>query len=112
MITAIIVFFVGVPLAAIAFAARRAGFRAYYLLAASVIGEFLGVLLFAAYTRLEANAIRAGKMAGAVLYFPPEAPQDRVKGIVLAIVLSICVGVAIWGIVLLGRLIYVHAKSA
>lgn len=112
VITPIIIFFIGVPLAAIAFTAKLAGFRAFYVLAASVIGEFLGQLLFAVYTTLAANAIRTGKMAGAVLYFPPAAPQERLKGIVLAIVVFICLGFAIGGTVLLGRLIYVRAKSA
>ena len=112
MIAPIIIFFIGVPLAAIAITAKLVGFRAYYLLVASVIGAFLGLLLFGAYTTLAANAIRAGKMAGAVLYFPPPAPQDRFKGIVLAIALLICFGLAIGGIFLLGRLIYVRAKSA
>jgi hypothetical protein len=103
-----ILFIIGVPLAVIAFTAKVAGFRTFYILAASVVGELLGLLLLAAYTRISANAILSGKKTGAVLYFPPAALRDRLE----TSAVLFCLAIAIGGIVLLGRSIYVHARSA
>lgn len=108
MVIETIFFMIGVPLIAIAFTAKLVGFRAFYILTASVIGELLGVLLLSAYSRIAANAILSGKKAGAVLYFPPATPQHRF----ISILVLFCLGLAIGGIVLLGRWIYVYARSA
>ena len=100
--------FVGLPLALIALAVNRFGFRALHMLAASVIGETLGLFLYAWYKQSKVTAILSGKASGAVTYVGTDAPRSLVGGFLIFAGFGIVMGLLVLG----GHWAYTRARSA
>ena len=107
-VKAALISFIGLPLVLIALTTSRFGFRAFHTLAASVIGEVLGLFLYAWYTRWRVAAILSGKASGAITYVGTDAP----RGLVEASIKLVAFGLAIGLLVLAGHRIYTRLRSA
>jgi hypothetical protein len=94
------------PFVAIAFAARNGDFRALRLAVAAVVGELLGIVIWAAFNTFLTARFFAGKQPGAVGFFPPSSPSDRL--VTFAFIFAYALAVA--AIVLLGRWAYARAR--
>ncbi|MDQ6770574.1 MAG: hypothetical protein M3Z54_11375 [Gemmatimonadota bacterium] len=105
---AALISFVGLPLVLIALITIQFGFRTLYTLAASAIGEVLGLFLYAWYTKWKVAAILSGKASGAVTYVGTDAP----RGLVEASLKLIGFGIGIGLLVLLGHWAYARMRSA
>ena len=105
---AALISFVGLPLALIALTVTRFGFRAFHILAASVVGEALGLCLYAWYKQSRVTAILSGKASGAVTYVGTQAPRNLVEGFLI----FACFGLFIGLLVLAGHWAYTRARSA
>ena len=105
---ATLISFVGLPLVLIAWTTRRFDFRTLHTLVASVVGEVLGLLLYASYKQERVAGILSGKASGAVTYVGTEAP----RGMVEAILKLSAFGIAIGLVVLAGHWVYARARSA
>ena len=105
---ATLISFVVLPLVLIAWTTRRFGFRTLHILVASVVGEVLGLLLYASYKQERVALILSGKASGAVTYVGTEAP----RGMVEAILKLSAFGIAIGLVVLAGHWVYARARSA
>jgi hypothetical protein len=107
-VKAALIFFVGLPLVLIALVASRFGFRALYTLAVSVIGEVLGLFLYATYNQWKVAAILSGKTSGGVAYLGTAAPRGRIEAFLMLVVLGVAIGL----LVLAGHWVYVRVRSA
>ena len=100
--------FIGLPLLLIALSAIRFGVRIPHTLAASAIGEILGVFLYSWYKQSRVTAVLSGTASGAITYAGTAAP----KGVVEAILQFIEFGIALGLFVLAGHWVYTRARSA
>jgi hypothetical protein len=94
------------PFVAIAFAARNGDFRALRLAVAAVVGELLGIVIWAGLNNFLAARFLAGKHSGAIVFFPPSSLGDRL--VTFAFIFAYALAVA--AIVLLGRWAYARAR--
>jgi hypothetical protein len=92
----------------IALVASGFGFRALHTLAASVVGEVLGLFLYATYTQWNVAAILSGKASGTVMYVGTAAPRGRVEAFLMLFVLGVAIGL----LVLAGHWLYARVRSA
>jgi hypothetical protein len=105
---AAVISFVLLPLVLMAWATRRFGFRILHTLVASVVGEVLGLFLYASYKQEKVALILSGKASGAVMYVGTEAP----RGMVEAVLKLFGVGIAIGLVVLAGHWLETRVRSA
>ena len=105
---AALISFVGLPLVLIALAASRFGLRALHTIAASVVGEALGLCLYARYKQATLTAILSGKASGAVTYVGTDAPRNLVEGFLIFAGFGIIIGL----VVLTAHWAYARARSA
>jgi hypothetical protein len=105
---AAVISFVLLPLVLMAWTRSRFGFRIPHTLAASVIGEVLGLLLYASYKQAKVAMILSGEASGAITYVGGDAP----RGMVEAVLKLFGFGIAIGLVVLAGQWIYTRARSA
>ena len=78
---AAVISFVLLPLVLMAWTTRRFGFRILHTLVASVVGEVLGLFLYAFYKQEKVALILSGKASGAVTYVGTEAPRGMVEAV-------------------------------
>ena len=95
------------PLICIALVASRLGFRPRYVVAASAIGEILGLFLYAAYNRWKVTSVLSGLASGAVTYRGTEGPRNILVGLLMFIALGVMIALC----VLLGHAIFQRVKS-
>ena len=100
--------FIVLPLLGIALVASRFGFRASYVLPASVLGEIAGLFLYAAYNRWKVAAVLSGLASGSITYRGTEGPRSMLAGLLLFTAL----GLALAACVLVAHRIYVRANNA
>ncbi len=105
---AALISFVGLPLVLIALVASRFGFRTLYTLAASVVGEVLGLFLYATYNQWKVGAVLSGKASGAVAYVGAAAPRGRIEAFLMLVALGVAIGL----LVLAGHWVYARVRSA
>lgn len=105
---AALISFVGLPLLLIALTTSRFGFRTRYTLAASVVGEVLGLFLYATYKQLKVAAILSGKASGAVGYVGTAAPRGWVEAFLTLFMFGVAIGL----LVLFGHWVYLRVRSA
>ena len=96
-----------IPLLGIALVASRFGFRPRYIVAASALGEILGLFLYCSYNRWRVGSVLSGLASGAVGYRGTEGPRSVPVGLLM----FIAWGVMIAFCVLIGHGIYRRAKS-
>jgi hypothetical protein len=95
------------PFVAIAFAARDGDFRPLSLAVAAVLGELLGIVIWAGLNNFLVARFLAGKRSGAVVLFSQRSSlSDQL--VTVAFILAYALAVA--ATVLLGRWVYVRAK--
>ena len=104
---AALISFVGLPLVLIALVASRFRFRAFHTLAASVVGEVLGLFLYATYKQMKVAAVLSGKASGAVGYVGTDAPRGRIEAVVVLVLLGVGIGL----LVLAGQWVYARVRS-
>jgi hypothetical protein len=107
-VKAALISFVGLPLALIALSVSRFGFRTPSTLAASVVGEVLGLVLYSTYKQEKVAAILSGKASGAVGYVGTAGPRGPVEAFFTLFVLGAAIGL----FVLFGHWVYTRARSA
>ena len=105
---AAVISFVLLPLVLMAWTTRRFGFRILHTLVASVVGEVLGLFLYASYKQEKVALILSGKASGAITYVGTDAP----RGMVEAVLKLFGVGIAIGLVVLVGHWLQTRARSA
>ena len=105
---AAVISFVLIPLVLMAWTTRRFGYRILHTLVASVVGEVLGLFLYASYKEEKVRLILSGKASGAVTYVGTDAP----RGMVEAILKLAGFGIAIGLVVLAAHWVYARARSA
>jgi hypothetical protein len=105
---AAVISFVLIPLVLMAWTTRRFGYRILHTLVASVVGEVLGLFLYASYKEEKVRLILSGKASGAVTYVGTEAP----RGMVEALLKLAGFGIAIGLVVLAAQWVYARARSA
>ena len=76
---AAVISFVLLPLLLMAWTRSRFGFRILHTLVASVVGEVLGLLLYASYKQEKVALILSGKASGAVAYVGTDAPRGMAE---------------------------------
>ena len=86
----------------------RFGYRILHTLVASVVGEVLGLFLYASYKQEKVALILSGKASGAVTYVGTDAP----RGMVEALLKLFGVGIAIGLVVLVGHWLQTRVRSA
>jgi|SRR5689334_4342127 len=89
--TPLLIAIFGLPLAGIGIVTTRFGYRAQYVIPASVAGEVIGMLLFIGYNNWKASRVLSGREGGAVLYLGPAPPGERIQGILLLLLISISI---------------------
>ena len=92
------------PFLAIAFAAREGDFRAPRLALAAVVGQLLGIVIWAAINRLLATGIFAENRL--VVFFPPSSRRDQLATFAFIIAYALTVA----AMVLLARWAYVRIR--
>ncbi|MFN2638333.1 MAG: hypothetical protein ABR585_15080, partial [Gemmatimonadaceae bacterium] len=92
----------------IALIASRFGFRPFYILVASVLGEGVGLFLYAAYNHWKVTAVLSGLASGSLAYRGTQGPRSLLAGVVM----FSGIGVTIAAFVLIGHWIFQRAKSA
>lgn len=97
-----------IPLLCIALVASVFGFRPRYIVAASVLGEVVGLFLYSSYNRWTVTSVLSGLASGGVGYRGTEGPRNIVAGLLMFMAL----GAAIALFVLIGDEILRRAKSA
>jgi hypothetical protein len=107
-VKAALISFVFLPLLVIALITIAVGFQALYALAASVVGELLGLFVYAAYKQVKVVSILSGKASGSIMYVGTDAPRNIVKGLLEFAVFGMLIGL----FVLLGHMVYARARSA
>lgn len=100
--------FIVIPLLGIALVASRSGFRPRYVIAASALGEVVGLYLYSAYHRWKVTSVLSGLASGSITYRGTEGPRKLFAGLLMFIML----GVMLAFCVLIGHWIYRGAKSA
>ena len=105
---AALISFVLLPLLLIALITRTLGFRTLYALAASVLGEVLGLFLYASYKQVKVVSILSGKASGSIMYVGTAAPRNLVKGLLEFAAFGMLIGL----LVLAGHRVYTRARSA
>jgi hypothetical protein len=86
------------PLALIALASIHFRLRLVPTLVASVVGEWLGLFLYAAYHRWRVSSILSGKASGAVGYVGTEAPRGWIESFLMLCVTGLAVGLFVLSI--------------
>jgi hypothetical protein len=94
------------PFVAITFATRDGNYRAIRLAVAAVVGELLGIIIWAGLNNFLAARVLAGKQSGLVVFPPPSSLSDHL--VTFAFILVYALGVA--ATVLLGRWAYVRIR--
>jgi len=94
------------PFVAIAFAVRNGDFRAPMLAVAVVVGELLGIVIWAGFNNFLTARFFAGRQSGAVVFPPPSSLSDRL----VTFAFSFAYALAVAAIVLLGRWAYERAR--
>ena len=107
-VKAALISFIILPLVLIALVTSRVGFRTLPTLAASVLGDVLGLFLYASYKQHKVASILSGKASGSVMYVGTDAP----RGLVEALLKLAAFGIVIGLLVLAGHRIYTRARSA
>jgi hypothetical protein len=105
---AALISFVLIPLVLMAWTTRRFGYRILHTLVASVVGEVLGLFLYASYKQEKVRLILSGKASGAITYVGTDAP----RGMVEALLRLAGFGIAIGLVVLAAHWLYVRVRSA
>jgi hypothetical protein len=105
---AALISFVVIPLVLMAWTTGRFGYRILHTLVASVVGEVLGLFLYASYKQEKVALILSGKASGAVTYVGTDAP----RGMVEALLKLFGVGIAIGLVVLVGHWLQTRVRSA
>ena len=105
---AALISFVLLPLLLIAVITITLGFRTFYTLAASVIGEVLGLFLYANYKQVRVVSILSGKASGSIMYVGTAAPRNLVEGFLEFAAFGMLIGF----LVLAGHSVYARARSA
>jgi hypothetical protein len=105
---AAVISFVLIPLVLMAWTTRHFGYRILHTLVASVIGEVLGLFLYASYKEDKVGSILSGKASGAVTYVGTDAP----RGVVEALLKLAGFGIVIGLVVLAVHWVYARARSA
>jgi hypothetical protein len=105
---AALISFVLIPLVLMAWTTSRFGYRILHTLVASVVGEVLGLFLYASYKQEKVAQVLSGEASGAVTYIGAAAP----RGMVEALFKLSAFGIAIGLVVLAGHWVYTRARSA
>ncbi len=105
---AALISFVLLPLLLLALTSIAVGFQTLYALAASVVGELLGLFLYATYKQVKVVSILSGKASGSVMYVGTAAPRNIVKGLLELAAFGMLIGL----FVLVGHRAYTRARSA
>jgi hypothetical protein len=87
--------FIILPLLGIALVATRFGFRAPYVLAASVVGEIAGLFLYAAYNRWKVGAVLSGLASGSIAYRGTQGPRGILAGLLMFAALGLALGICV-----------------
>jgi hypothetical protein len=104
---AALISFVLIPLVLMAWTTSRFGYRILHTLVASVVGEVLGLFLYASYKQEKVALILSGKASGAVTYVGTDAP----RGMIEALLKLFGVGIAIGLVVLVGHWLQTRMRS-
>jgi hypothetical protein len=107
-VKAALIFFVLLPLLLIAVITTTLGFRTFYTLTASVVGEVLGLFLYANYKQAKVVSILSGKASGSIMYVGTAAPRNLVKGFLEFAAFGMLIGL----LVLAVYSVYARARSA
>jgi hypothetical protein len=107
-VKAALISFVLLPLLLIALITIPLGFRTVYALAASIVGEVLGLFLYATYKQVKVVSILSGKASGSIMYVGTAAPRNIVTGLLEFAGFGMIIGL----VVLAGHAIYTRARSA
>jgi hypothetical protein len=106
-VKAAVISFVALPLLLIALVTSRFGFRTLHTLAASVVGEVLGLFLYATYNQWNVAAVLSGKASGAVTYVGTAAPRGWIEAFLMLVGLGVAIGL----LVLAGHWVYTRVRS-
>jgi hypothetical protein len=105
---AALISFVLIPLVLIAWTTRRFGYRILHTLVASVVGEVLGLFLYASYKEERVRQILSGEASGAITYVGGAAPRGMVEALLKLAGFGIAIGLG----VLAAHWLYTRARSA
>ena len=105
---AALISFVLLPLLVTGVVASAVGSRIFHLLAASVIGEVLGLFMYAAYKQVRVVSILSGQASGSVMYVGPAGPRSLVKGLLELAAFGIALGFAVWT----ANRVFIRVRSA
>ncbi len=105
---AVLISFVALPLLLIALVTRAVGFRILQILAASVVGEVLGLFLYAAYKQVKVGSILSGQASGSIMYVGAAGPRSLAKGLLEIAMFGIGIGLAVWT----ANRVFIRARSA
>ena len=105
---AALISFVVIPLVLMAWTTGRFGYRILHTLVASVVGEVLGLFLYASYKEERVRLILSGKASGAVTYVGTEAPRSMVEALLKLAGFGIAIGL----VMLAAHWVYARARSA
>jgi hypothetical protein len=95
-VKAALISFVLLPLLMLALTTRAVGFRLVYMLAASVVGEMLGLLLYATHKQVRVISILTGLASGSVMYTGGAGPRNPVKGVLEFAAFGMVIAVLVW----------------
>jgi hypothetical protein len=105
---AALISFVLLPLLLIALLGISAGFRILSTLAASVVGEVLGLFLYASYKQVKVVSILSGKASGSIMYVGTAAPRNLVAGLLEFAAFGILIGLFVLAV----QKVYSRVRSA
>lgn len=100
--------FIVLPLLGSALVASRFGFRASYVVTASIIGEIAGLFLYAAYNRWKVGSVLSGLASGSITYRGTQGPRGMFEGFFMFAALGAALAIC----VLVAHRIYVRATGA
>lgn len=100
--------FIVLPLLAITLVVIRFGFRPLYMMAASIVGEIIGIFVYSAYHQWRVSAVLSGLASGSVTYRGTLGPRN----IFVSVLFFSAFGVAIALCVAFTHWIYQRGKSA
>ncbi|MDQ6769906.1 MAG: hypothetical protein M3Z54_07965 [Gemmatimonadota bacterium] len=104
---AALISFILLPLVVIALTRIRFGFRVFHVLAASVVGEVLGLFLYAYYKQVKASAVLSGLASGTIAYTGGGGPRGMVEAVLKLAAFGIALGLLVLG----GHWAYARARS-
>ena len=105
---AALISFVLLPLLPIALITIAVGFRTLGTLAASIVGEVLGLFLYATYKQVTVVSILSGQASGSIMYVGTAGPRNLVKGLLEFAVFGMLIGL----VVLAGHRVFIRVRSA